>query len=305
MLEKAHGYCVAANPFMNRIPPIHALLAFESAARHGSMTAAAQELSVTPSAISHRIKQLEVFIGQTLIERSGAQWWLTAAGHDYLRVVRNGLAALQTLPRSPLIRRRLRVAVPPTFGRQILVPNLAQFSALEPDVDVTVQIAIPLLDLRAEDADVEVRFGGGLYADLRVEPLQHEQVFPVATPAYIKQRGPFNAPADLSKAALLRSPLEPWLPWFEAAKLDWPEPATGTQFNDVGLLMEACASHQGVALARPKLARQWLDAGQFVRLFDIAAKPPHGYWITYRSGATDRTEVRAFITWMHALMGES
>jgi hypothetical protein len=61
---------------MNRIPPIHALLAFESAARHGSMTAAAQELSVTPSAISHRIKQLEVFIGQTLIERSGAQWWL-------------------------------------------------------------------------------------------------------------------------------------------------------------------------------------------------------------------------------------
>jgi LysR family transcriptional regulator, glycine cleavage system transcriptional activator len=239
---------------MNRIPPIHALLAFESAARHGSMTAAAQELSVTPSAISHRIKQLEIFIGQPLIERSGAQWWLTAAGHDYLRVVRNGLAALQTLPRSPLIRRRLRVAVPPTFGRQILAPRLAKFNAIEPEVDVTVQLTIPLLDVRAEDSDVEIRFGGGLYADLHVEPLQHESVFPVATPHYIKQRGPFKQPADLNKAALLRSPLEPWLLWFEAASLDWPEPATGTQFNNVGLLMEACASHQRIALARPMLA---------------------------------------------------
>jgi LysR family transcriptional regulator, glycine cleavage system transcriptional activator len=283
---------------MNRIPPIHALLAFESAARHGSMTAAAQELSVTPSAISHRIKQLEVFIGQTLIERSGAQWWLTAAGHDYLRVVRNGLAALQTLPRSPTQRRRLRVAVPPTFGRQILAPHLAKFNAIEPDVDVTVQIAIPLLDVRAEDADVEVRFGGGLYADLQVEPLLHESVFPVATPRYIQQHGPFKTPQDLTKATLLRSPLEPWLPWFEAAKLEWPEPATGTQFNDVGLLMEACASHQGVALARPLLAKQWLDSGQFVRLYDLAAQPPHGYWITYRTGATEREEVNQFIRWL-------
>jgi LysR family transcriptional regulator, glycine cleavage system transcriptional activator len=288
---------------MNRIPPIHALLAFESAARHGSMTAAAQELSVTPSAISHRIKQLEVFIGQTLIERSGAQWWLTAAGHDYLRVVRNGLAALQTLPRSPLIRRRLRVAVPPTFGRQILAPRLAKFNAIEPDVDVTVQIAIPLLDVRAEDADVEIRFGGGLYADLQVEPLLHESVYAVATPQYIKARGPFKTPADLNKANLLRSPLEPWLPWFEAAGLDWPEPATGTQFNDAGLLMEACASHQGVALARPILGQQWFASGQFVKLFDIPAKPPHSYWLAYRSRALEREEVRGFVEWLKNELG--
>ncbi|MFM2399299.1 MAG: hypothetical protein RL341_1456 [Pseudomonadota bacterium] len=283
---------------MNRIPPIHALLAFESAARHGSMTAAAQELCVTPSAISHRIKQLEEFIGQTLIERAGAQWWLSTAGHDYLRAVRNGLAALQTLPRSSLLRARLRVGVPPTFGRQIFAPRLAKFAALYPDVDVTVQLTIPLLDVRAEDSDVEVRFGGGLYADLQVEPLQHEHVFPVATPQYLKKHGPFKTPADLAKATLLRSPLEPWRPWLDAAGLDWPEPATGTQFNDVGFLMEAVASHQGIALARPMLAHQWLSTGQFVRLFDVAAKPPHGYWIVYRSGATERAEVRGFIEWL-------
>jgi DNA-binding transcriptional LysR family regulator len=287
---------------MNRIPPIHALVAFESAARHGSMSAAAQELCVTPSAISHRIKQLEEFIGQTVIERGGAQWWLTAAGHDYLRTVRSGLATLATLPRTPLLHQRLRVAVPPTFGREILVPKLADFTAQFPQVDLIVQLTIPLLDVRAEDADVEVRFGAGLYAEREVVPVLHEQVFPICTPRYRDQHGPFTHPADLTRASLLRSPLEPWRDWLDAAKLDWPEPTEGVQYNDVGLLMEAVAAHQGVALARPALARRWLHSGEFVRLFEVSAKSPHGYWLTWRRGDQERVEVRAFIDWVKALV---
>lgn len=287
---------------MNRIPPIHALLAFDSAARHGSMAAAAEELCVTPSAISHRIKQLEEFIGMTLIERGGSQWWLTAAGHDYLRAVRNGLAALATLPRTPLLRQQVRVAVPPTFGRVVLVPHLADFMKRFPEIDLTIQMTIPLLDVRAEDADVEVRFGSGLYADVQAEPLLRDAVFAACSPEYRKTHGPFKKPADLARALLLKSPLEPWRAWLDAAGLDWPEPSAGVQYNDVGLMMEAALCHQGVLLARQSLAAPLLASGALVRLFDVSAKPPHAYWLTYRAANLQREEVRSFVDWLKSVV---
>ena len=247
---------------MRRLPPLHCLQAIEAVARLGSVVAAADELCVTASAISHRLRQLEVWLGQPLIARP-QPLTLTAHAVQYAMAARAALAGLEALPAPRAdTSRRLLVAVPPTFARNILVPRLAAFTETHPDIELELQLTIPLLDVKAGEADVEVRYGGGQYADAGgPELLLAEPVFPVAAPTYIARTGPFDTPAALRKAHLLRSPLEPWRPWFAAAGLDWPEPAHGVQFNDLGLLMEAAVAGQGIALGRRTIIRHWLAAG--------------------------------------------
>jgi DNA-binding transcriptional LysR family regulator len=208
---------------------------------------------------------------------------LTPHAVQYAVAARAALAGLEALPapRSDASR-RLLVAVPPTFARNILVPRLAAFTDAHPDVELELHLTIPLLDVKAGEADVEVRYGGGQYADAGdAELLLAEPVFPVASPGYIQRVGPFDAPADLRRATLLRSPLEPWRPWFDAAGLAWPEPSQGVQFNDLGLLMEAAVAGQGIALGRRTIIRHWLAAGLLQPAFDLAADSPNAYWLLY------------------------
>lgn len=290
---------------MRRLPPLHCLQAIEAVARLGSVVAAADELCVTASAISHRLRQLEVWLGQPLIARP-QPLTLTAHAVQYAMAARAALAGLEALPPPRAdTSRRLLVAVPPTFARNILVPRLAAFTESQPDIELELQLTIPLLDVKAGEADVEVRYGGGQYADAGgPELLLAEPVFPVAAPTYIARTGPFETPAALRKAHLLRSPLEPWRPWFAAAGLDWPEPAQGVQFNDLGLLMEAAVAGQGIALGRRTIIRHWFAAGLLVPVFDLAAESPHAYWLLYDRADLQRPEVRRFIDWLRAAVRE-
>ena len=100
----------------------------------------------------------------------------------------------------------------------------------------------------------------------------------------------------------MRSPLEPWRTWFAAAGLDWPEPSTGSQFNDVGLMCDAAAAGMGVALVRLKLGLPWIDNGTLVRLFDTDAPSPHAHYLCWRTGAMDRWECAAFAEWLRKTM---
>ena len=241
-----------------RIPPIQCLLTFEALARLRSVTQTADELCVTPSAVSHRIKQLEQILGTKLFGR--ADFSLTTEGSEYLAQVREGLASLQKFPSSAASpgRRKLRLAVTPTFARSILLPRLKQFSDAYPEIDLTLQVSIPLLDVVAEDADLMIRFGTGRYADVEHVCLMKDEVTPLASPTFVREHGPFETPQDLEGEPLLRSPLEPWRTWFAAHDLDWPEPVDGSQFNDIGLMCDAAAVGMGIALVRLKLAAPWL-----------------------------------------------
>ena len=217
-----------------RIPPIQCLLTFEALARLRSVTQAAEELFVTPSAVSHRVKQLEQIIGTKLFGR--ADFSLTTEGSEYLAHVREGLATLQKFPGTAGQsanpgKRKLRLAVTPTFSRSILIPRLRQFTEAYPEIDLTLQVSIPLLDVVAEDADLMVRFGTGRYADVEHVCLMQDEVTPLASPAFVREHGPFDSPEDLEGQALLRSPLEPWRTWFAANQQNWPEPLEGSQFN--------------------------------------------------------------------------
>jgi len=294
-----------------RIPPIQCLLTFEALARLRSVTQSAEELCVTPSAVSHRVKQLEQIIGTRLFGR--ADFSLTTEGSEYLAHVREGLATLQRFPGAAgqsanADKRKLRLAVTPTFARSILIPRLRQFTEAYPEIDLTLQVSIPLLDVQAEDADLIVRFGTGRYADLEHVCLIRDDVAPLASPAFVREHGPFEAAEDLEGESLLRSPLEPWRTWFSAHQLDWPEPLGGSQFNDIGLMCDAAAAGMGIGLVRLKLGAPWLEDGSLVRLgsnavFGRNIPSPHAHYLCWRTGAMDRWECAAFADWLRKSLG--
>ena len=283
---------------ITRIPPIQCLLTFETLARLRSVTQTSEELCVTPSAVSHRVKQLEQILGTKLFGR--ADFSLTTEGSEYLAHVREGLATLQKFPTLATTsgKRKLRLAVTPTFARSILMPRLRQFIEAYPEIDLTLQVSIPLLDVVAEDADLIIRFGTGRYADVEHVCLMKDEVTPMASPAFVREHGPFVAPEDLEGESLLRSPLEPWRTWFASNNLDWPEPLDGSQFNDIGLLCDGAAAGLGVGLIRLKLAAPWLENGSLVRLYERNVPSPHAHYLCWRTGMMDRWECAAFADWL-------
>jgi LysR family transcriptional regulator, glycine cleavage system transcriptional activator len=286
-----------------RIPPVQCLVTFEALARLRSVTQAADELCVTPSAVSHRVRQLEQILGTKLFGR--ADFSLTTEGSEYLAHVREGLAILGRFPGKDAAqgKRKLRIAVTPTFARSMLMPRLRAFIEAYPEIDLTLQVSIPLLDVVAEDADLMIRFGTGRYADVEHVCLMTDDVTPLASPAYIRQNGPFETIEDLLGAKLLKSPLEPWRTWFLAHGVDAGEPAEGSSFNDVGLMCEAAAEGLGIALVRLKLGAPWLENGSLERVSQRNVPSPHSHYLCWRTGAMDRWECQAFAEWLQKSLG--
>src|SRR3954468_17933911 len=283
-----------------RLPPIQCLLTFEALARLRSVTQAADELCVTPSAVSHRVRQLEQMLGAKLFGR--ADFSLTTEGSEYLAHVREGLAVLERFPGQDAAqgKRKLRVAVTPTFARSILMPRLRAFIEAYPEIDLTLQVSIPLLDVVAEDADLMIRFGSGRYADVEHVCLMTDEVTPLASPTYLREHGPFDTAEDLLAAKLIKSPLEPWRTWFLAHGIDAPEPVEGSTFNDIGLMCDAAAQGLGIALVRLKLGQPWLETGALVRLSPRNVPSPHAHYLCWRTGTMDRWECAAFADWLRA-----
>jgi LysR family transcriptional regulator, glycine cleavage system transcriptional activator len=284
-----------------RIPPIHCLLSFEALARLRSVTLAADELNVTPSAISHRMRQLESQLGVRLFARN--DFTLSADGAAYLAQVRHGLQALAQVPGHAPTQgaAKLRLAVTPTFSRQILLPRLALFRHAYPDVELILQVAIPLLDVKAEEADLEIRYGSGPYAGVEQLRILSDEVVPVCSPDYLNEAGPFegfDTLEQVTRARLIRSPLESWNTWFRACGIALPEPREGAQFNDVGLMLDAAAAGFGVTLMRLKLGRDWLANGRLVRLSPRSVSSPNHHFICWRAGALERWECAAFVDWL-------
>jgi DNA-binding transcriptional LysR family regulator len=277
------------------------LLAFEAVARLRSVTAAGEELHVTTSAVSHRIRQLETQLGTTLFARS--DFSLTHEGAAYLQRVREALAILRQVPGAGPGggSARLRVAVTPTFSRQLLLPRLSQFRHAYPEIDLVLQVAIPLLNVKAEEADVEVHFGPTPPVDRESVHLSSDGVTPVCSPEYLNEVGPFerfDTAGEIARARLIRSPLEPWRQWFTAHGLALDEPQAGSQFNDLGLVLDAAVAGFGVALMRLRLGAAWIDSGRLVRLSPRDVPSEHHYFVCWQRGTLDRWECAAFVDWL-------
>ncbi|OYU00292.1 MAG: LysR family transcriptional regulator [Burkholderiales bacterium PBB1] len=283
----------------NRLPSIHALAAFESAARLGGFAQAAAELCVTPSAVSHRIRQLESQLGESLFDRSPTGVRLSDAGQRYLGHVREAFDKLSQLARDdeppPL---RLRVGAPPTFARNLLIPSLPDFYRQWPDIEIEVAVEAPMQE-KPERHEIDIRFGRGRFDDRTPVKLFDDLEVVLAAPAVVKARA-LQQPADLKGIELLRTPLVAWRPWFAAAGLDWPEPARGQSFTDLGILLEAAASGLGVAVCPRRIAERWIASGSLVPLFGLAVPASSTYYTLVQPDQMQRTEVAAFVEWLGA-----
>lgn len=281
---------------MNDLPPLHTLPAFEAAARLGSFLAAAEALHLTPSAVSHRIRQLETHLGQALFERRHRAVVLTAAGRRYLAVVRDALIRLDEASahlRTPQ-RERLRISAAPALGSKWLVSRICAYQRQHPEIEFTLGTATGLGPLLSGEADLGLRYGEEEWPGLLAWKLFEERVFPVCSPALA---GQLQTPADLDRLRLLRHPLLSWQRWFAAAGLRRKEPSRGPVYEDALLMLEAAVAGHGVALMAATLARPYLDAGQLRRPFaeDCADR---SFYVVAPPAAEDKPVVRDFIRWL-------
>mgnify|MGYP001042845247 CR=1 FL=1 len=285
-----------------KLPNLAALRAFEAAARHDSFSRAAEEIHVTPGAISHQIRALEEELGLPLFTRNGKRIAITEAGQRFAAAIRNALTEIAVAAEALQEqggRQRLVVSSPPSFASRWLAPRLWKFIDRYPDIEVILQSSSHLNDLARDGIDVGVRFGLGNYPGLKSELMMEDFYYPVASPNYRQGRLP-SSPQQLRDCVLLRMDglQESWLPWFKLAGLDLPDPAGGLVTQDSSLTLRAAVDGAGVALTRHAIASQEIAAGELVRLFDIAWKSERAYYFVCPAETLGKPQVAHFRTWL-------
>lgn len=286
-----------------RPPSLRSIAAFEAAARHASFTKAADELNLTPGAISHAIKALEQRLNQTLFTRDGRSVALTADGRTLAARVRLSLAllgdAFDTAP--PRARNRLVVSTLSVIAGRILLPRLDELKAALPGVALDFRCSTALADFDRE-VDVAIRFGPGGWRGVQTRFLANETLFPVVSPDYNGGKWPATQ-ADLSGHLLIHHPESSWRLWLDPA-LPLPEPAGNALYIDhSGLVLDAAAEGQGIALARGRLAEGDIKAGRLIRLFEREAPAEYSYWAVWSGSSAKQPLIAAFVDAAAGLFG--
>jgi len=266
-----------------RLPALATLQAFEAAVRHASYTRAANELHLTHGAISRHIATLEQRTGVRLFLRQGQSMQPTPAAHLLVQQVRQSLALLErsfTPPQRHAERQRVTLSVLPAFASRWLVPRLADFVSLHPDLDLTIDVRTAIADFEAGDADCAVRLGAGGWKNVQQRELFADEQFPVCAPTFRGGDLPHD-PHELIRCTLLGNPWLPWEPWLDAAGIDHPQPRQRLEFTDSIVLLDAAVAGLGIAMGRGSLVEHDLAAGRLVRLGRISIRDPYTYWFVW------------------------
>ena len=293
-----------------RLPPLNALRAFEVAGRRRSMSAAADELAVTPAAISHQIKLLEAYFGFPLFSRSVRSIRLTDRGaallpylSEGLELWREGCRQLATLDNeTPLV-----ISSAPVFAGKWLVRRLLEFNKLHPDITVRLDGSLSVANFSSDGVDASIRFGTGPYPELHAEPLVNEDVAPVCSPVLLKGPHTLDVPADLQHHTLLHvdwfavADTQPdWAMWLRTADVHNVDASKGPVFTSDSLAVEAAINSGGVALVSEFLVREDLARGRLIKPFDLVLPSNHWYWFVCPKENIERPKVRAFRDWLVA-----
>lgn len=288
-----------------QLPSLHALQVFDAAAQRLSFTAAARDLNVTQTAVSHQIRSLEAELGTALFRRMPRKLALTDAGQAWASELRQIFVRLEQAHQR--LRKRARSLRPivalstlPSFGTRWLVPRLGRFLALRPEVEVRVSATESLVDFELEPIDICIRFGSGRYPNLFKEKLADDSWLAVCSPSYL-DRHRLDTPADLEHLSLLQdSHLDAWPRWFSAQRKRVPQHPRYTQLTDSSMVVEAAILGQGVALARRSLSLDELAAGRLVLPFPKVAPIPTGlaYYLVGPRENFKRPEIAAFRSWI-------
>ena len=290
-----------------RLPPLNALRAFEAAARHMNFSRAADELSVTPGAVSQQIQNLEDYIGAPLFKRTPKGLLLTDSAQTALPALREAfdrLAEAASLLTAAEEGRRLTVSAAPSFAAKWLVPRLGLFEAKHPEIDVWLSAGLELVDFTSGEIDLAIRYGSGRYPGLEVSRLLGETVSPVVS-AKLLAENPLEELSDLANHVLLHdgSPdaddsCPDWAMWLAARGVKGVDGARGPRFNQSSLVIEAAAGGRGVALAKQTLAQADLDAHRLVQPFNIETAVDFAYYIVHPKAKGRLAQVKAFVAWL-------
>jgi LysR family glycine cleavage system transcriptional activator len=288
---------------------LNALRAFEAAARLQTFSAAAEELNVTPPAISQLIKTLEDYVGRSLFERSRSGVTLTPEAAAIYPQIRDGFSllaeGLQRL-RTALPVNVVTLSVTPAFASKWLLTRISGFSARYPQWDIRLHTTDRLVDFRSEGVDIGVRFGIGRYPDLTAERMMGEYVFPVCSQNLLDKLGKPSLSLDdiafltlIHDATISFDPNFPtWTSWLSSRGYNNIHGLRGMHVNASALAIQAAIEGHGVALARSRLVKEDLVSGRLVRPFDGYETSHSSYFVVYPHHATLRPQVKAVRDWL-------
>ncbi|MCG6904698.1 MAG: LysR family transcriptional regulator [Rhodobacter sp.] len=282
-----------------KFPPFAAVRAFEAAARHRSFKQAANELCLSPSAISHQIRALEEYLDTALFERRGNNMELTLTGRGYAGKLTGLLDAFDNTTRAvrEAGQRPFRVLCTPGFAARWLVPRLDRLSFGD-RVRLRVSNGAPSTDFSTNDSDLVIQWADTKVSGVTTEPFMESNRFPVISPV-LREKENIRVPQDLLRLRLMHDETaDAWAEWFEAAGMEVPDMPRGPVFPNCELATTAAEQGQGVSLAYDAIIRSTLASGRLERLFEAVTMPIVIYSLAYPTTRSDDPMIREFRDWV-------
>jgi len=303
------GYAKPRPPSQNsqatrrQLPSLAALRAFEAAARHGSISKGAHELGVTHAAISRHVTRLEASLKAKLFERHKHQIQLTRRGAAYASQLQRIFDDLYNVTReqfeSQIDASFIRIGVQSTFAIRFLIPRLAQFKSLHPDLTVQVESAHKPVDPRSSDVDVAIWVGYGNWPGLTATQLFEEEILPVASPALLAQH-PVESLSDLRHFLLLQNELRPddWDVWLAAVGASDIDGSRGLRLEYSALVYQGALNALGIAIAQPMLVKDDIASKRLVPVFDRRVKTGRSFYAVQLESSPHAGAIARFVDWL-------
>jgi LysR family glycine cleavage system transcriptional activator len=290
--------------------PVAWLRVFDVAARHLSFSAAAEELYVTPSAVSQQVRLLEHRVGQELFQRLPRGLRLTVAGEALVPVCRESFGRLDAALLELFGDRqsdRLVIRVAAGFARHWLLQRLARFSVSNPDFPIRIVASVWASDPLDPNVELDIRVASGPFGGMSAVCLTQDELFPVCSAALTKGRAALRRPSDLSRQPLLHTIgfAQGWADWLAAAGIRRPARNSDIEFDSVLLSQEMAALGHGVALARTSFAEDLLADGRLVEPFSVRLKAIDNVYLVHPSDLNPRSRAAVFRDWLLADTGIS
>ena len=285
-----------------RLPPLNALRAFEATARLSTLAAAAEELNVTPSAVSHQIRALEETLGVTLFQRANRRLTLTKEGQTLLPGLSDGFRRL-TAAVAELERNHregvLTVSMLSTMAMRWFMPRLPQFQIEHPAIEVRISTTVRTVDLEREDIDIAIRHGGGHWPGLHADFLFQMETIPVCSPELLSST-PLKLPNDLRRHILLHADARPddWRTWPEKIGESGLEPARDLTFDTTDFALAAAIRGLGVAIADRHIVRDDIESGRLIAPFPQSVEQESGYYLVYPEDKAAQPKLATFRDWI-------
>ena len=290
-----------------RLPPLTALRAFEAAARRLSIGRAAEELNVTPAAISHQVKALEEWLGVRLFLRLNGALHLTPAGMTYLGGVSEGFDKLWDVTEQLAVRDErstLSIVVPPSIASNWLVPRLHRYQALRPSMEIRVTVANPPIDFNQHMMDIGVAFGWDVPPGLERFPWLCYEIVAACSPLLIEGPDAIRVPQDLARCRLLHDDALrihdriDWRLWLERFHVEGVEQSNGIHFSHATHVYQMAADGHGVVLAKNALIADAVQRGRLITLFDLAIPSDLRYELVYYEALAGNPKLLHFRDWL-------